>query len=135
MKSFYGILFLSFFLCSCGITDRRSNIYYNTSDDAVVAAFDRFLRRSVNQSREYGGIIYRDNEGYFYTFTRGLSDSGALSFYPQKFNASSIAMWHTHWNSEGDFTEQDKITADRLCIDSYMMNKTDVLFLYKGCNL
>lgn len=135
MKSFYSAVFLLFVLCSCGVADRRNDVYFNTPIEAIDAAFNKYSRLSIRYDKEYGGIIYKDQAGFFYTYASGLPSSGALTFANKKFTGSSVAMWHTHGNSDSGFSDQDRVTADRQCIDSYMMNKTDELFLYKGCKL
>ncbi len=124
---------LSVFLCSCAVTDKRHGGYHYTEGDAVSAAFDRFSAVSIQSDIEYGGYVYRDDNGYFYTYAKGLSSSGKLAFNRVVLGVPVIAMWHTHGNSDSDFSDQDIITANKRCITSYMMNKTDKLFIYKGC--
>ncbi len=133
MKLLFIPLFLTILLCSCTINDRRGDGYYSSNNEAVMAAFDSVIYRSINRDIEYGGIIYKDNKGYFYTVAMGTNSGDALSFTPSEFNADVVSMWHTHGNSSTGFSEQDLAVSDRICIDSYMMNNTKELFLYKGC--
>ena len=135
MKSIYGIIFLSIVLSSCAITDKRNNEYFYTHKAAVDAAFDRFLYISIRRDREYGGVIYRDDKGYFYTFSRGLSESGRIAFEPQKLSASAVAIWHTHGDSDSGPSDMDIALSERMCSPLYVMNKHGELFTTTPCNL
>ncbi len=124
---------LSVFLCSCAVTDKRHGGYHYTEGYAVSAAFDRFSAVSIQSDIEYGGYVYRDDNGYFYTYASGMRGSGELAFTPKAIDADVVGSWHTHGDSDLGLSGVDTDLAKRTCIPVYIMNRSREIFSTDPC--
>jgi RHS repeat-associated protein len=82
---------------SCKAKERR----FNSSDEAAHVALDRYNPLSIQENREFGGLIFKDNEG-LYGHTRATR-GGIDGVNPWKGKAipsgtEEVGYWHTHGN-------------------------------------
>lgn len=129
----YLILISVLMSTGCAITDLLNDERFYSAEQAAQSALTKFNGASIRRDAEYIGYIYKIDEAYAYTKTSAGSGSGQASFRAIEVDGERVAMWHTHGDSYSDFSEQDRVTADKQCITSYMMNKTNRLFIYWGC--
>ena len=105
---------------------------FDTMEEAAAHAGAIFNGASIAEDFEVGGGILKDNDGKFYfTFSLGLREAGAVSFNivrPQ--GHKTVATWHTHGNESDTrqwFSEVDMNVAKSLGVPSFMTDFSGAL--------
>ncbi|GAB2197552.1 RHS repeat domain-containing protein [Sessilibacter sp. MAH4] len=83
---------------------------FKTQHDAARHASTQVLKKSISEDIEYGGMIYRNNDGTFgYTGPikdeEGSVDPGGTESVPE--GTSVVAYWHTHGADNPDYDNEN----------------------------
>ncbi|NKB34047.1 MAG: DUF4329 domain-containing protein [Pseudomonadales bacterium] len=113
----------------------QSGADYFTVEEAVIAAADAYNPISIQEDREYMGTIFRSNNRYGYTVTRGSARANSISI---RVTAESwddvVAFWHTHGNAAPNnryFSRVDTETAERFDKPFYLADYTGFLKVFR----
>jgi len=92
---------------------------YQSIEETVIAAANRYNPRSVTQDREQVGAILRDDHGhYYYTHAEGGVGKDAIRFsVPLPKCYDLVAFWHTHGSMKPErqyFSDMDTQIANKL---------------------
>lgn len=94
-------------LVSCSATHIDSNLshtYFNSINEAVVAATNRYNPISLREDREFMGTIYTRGDEYGYTVSSGRPGTGASNIHiKQSALRDVVAFWHTHGKAAAQF--------------------------------
>lgn len=113
----------------------QSGAVYATIEEAVIAAADIYNPISIQEDREYMGTIYRDDNRFGYTVSRGNARSNSISIRVAVENWDEVvAFWHTHGNAAPNnryFSEVDTETAERFDKPFYLADYTGFLKVFR----
>ena len=108
---------------------------YNNEIEAVVAASDEYNPRSIEEDREYMGVILYSHGRYSYTVEGGEVGQDQITVRIRVPAGSSIAaFWHTHGAAANDrsyFSEVDTALATEWNKPFYLADYTGVLKVFK----
>ena len=102
--------------------------------EAVIAAADHFNPLSIHEDREYMGAVYRVDEGYSFSVTRGQRGSDTISMAIDKERLKQVvAFWHTHGGAAPQhryFSSADTGLVERLQRPLYLADYTGYLKVF-----
>jgi len=91
------------------------SIPFNTADAAAVDALTGILKKSIDEKQEYGGFIFRNQQGrFFYTIPlvrSSQADGGTLPPPSIPRGAKLVATMHTHPFDEDTYDEPGVIST------------------------
>ncbi len=105
---------------------------FKTADEAAIDALEWIMPISRLDDREYGGVIYKGDDGCFYATEPIVGEDGINNRdfnFPGELLKKSIASYHTHPNkSAKTFSKKDIYTNEKFHKDGYLMNDSgDIL--------
>lgn len=113
----------------------QSGAVYDSIEEAVIAAADAYNPISIQEDREYMGTIFRSNNRFGYTVSRGSSRSNSITIRISADNWDDVvALWHTHGAAARHhryFSQVDTETAERFEVPFYLADYTGFLKVFR----
>jgi len=120
---------------SAAVTVNQSGAVYASVEEAVIAAADAYNPISIQEDREYMGTIFRSNNRFGYTVSRGPSRANSISIRVSAENWDDVvALWHTHGNAAPNhryFSDVDTQTVERFQKPFYLADYTGFLKVFR----
>lgn len=133
-KSVLGLIALIVSL-SANLAVAQSGAVFDSVEEAAIAAADAYNPISIQEDREYMGTIYRSNNRFGYTVSRGSSRANSITIRISADNWDDVvALWHTHGNAAPHhryFSQVDTETAERFQVPFYLADYTGYLKVFR----